>query len=263
MISSIKELALAGIEYRDNFDNEGTRMNFIEEGEISTSAIESFLESIKNNDSPLALELSAKLKDFRAEIDSIFTKTSRNEVTQDELNQFIDRVSEATGRRYEKVSFDRYEEREIRPRVLGSGGQVTVHNGELTLPVGINATEALPEDYLADFDTQVSPEMLDLLNRLDYDPARIYWWVHEDVRFMPYYGAMHGAEQTMISRTGNDVDTAILLVALLRAAGFPARYVYGEAYATRDEVLIYWGLLMCRVLFVFYGARTFQRSLTE
>ena len=236
MISSILDLALSAIDYRDNFNNNTKRVNFVETGRVSITAIDGFMESTMDSDSPLAIELRLKLVDFKREIETTLTNAEMGKVTQDELNQLIDSVSDATGRRYEKVTFDRYEEREIYPRVLGAGGEVTVHNGELTLPGGVNSSTPLPEDYLPDIDTNITPEIRALADKLDNDSARIYWWVHENIRYAPYYGAMHGAEQTLISRSGNDVDTAILTVALLRAAGYPARYVYGEAYATRDEV---------------------------
>jgi len=236
MISSIKDLALAAIEYRDDFNNDTKRANFIQTGMGSITAIDGFIESTKNSGSALAIELRGKLTDFRENIKTTLLKAGRSKLTQDELNQLINDIANATGKRYEKVTFDRYEEREIHPRVLGAGGHVIVHNGELTLPAGVDSPEPLPEDYLPDIDTTVTPEIQALADKLDNNPARIYWWVHENIRYVPYYGAMHGAQQTLISRTGNDVDTTILTVALLRAAGYPARYVYGEAYASREEV---------------------------
>jgi len=236
MVSSIKELALAAIDYRDNFNEKAKRTNFIQAGKNSITATDNFIENTRKSDSVIALELKAKLTDFKENINAILTNTERNKVTKEELNQLINGISSALGKRYEKVVFDKYEEREIRPRVLGAGGEVKVHSSELTLPPSINSTEPLPEDYGFDIDTNITPEIQALADKLNKNPARIYWWVHENIRYIPYYGAMHGAQQTLISRTGNDIDHAILLVALFRASGYPARYVYGEAYATRQDV---------------------------
>ena len=42
-----------------------------------------------------------------------------------------------------------------------------------------------------------------------------------------YHGVMKGPVQTLLESSGNDADTAGLLIALLRAKGIPARYVRG------------------------------------
>lgn len=62
---------------------------------------------------------------------------------------------------------------------------------------------------------------------LGHDPVAIFNWVHDNVDFEPTYGSIQGAERTYQTRRGNAFDTASLLVALLRANGIPARYVYG------------------------------------
>ena len=56
---------------------------------------------------------------------------------------------------------------------------------------------------------------------------RIYEFVRNEVANEWYNGAMKGAVATLHQRRGNDVDQAALLVALLRAAQLPARYVHG------------------------------------
>ncbi|WP_054692759.1 transglutaminase-like domain-containing protein [Geotalea toluenoxydans] len=55
----------------------------------------------------------------------------------------------------------------------------------------------------------------------------IYEWVKNNVETEWYWGAMKGAEETLRQKSGNDADQSALLVALLRASGFPARYVKG------------------------------------
>ena len=44
-----------------------------------------------------------------------------------------------------------------------------------------------------------------------------------------YHGVLKGPVQTLLESSGNDADTAGLLIALLRAKGIPARYVRGTA----------------------------------
>jgi hypothetical protein len=52
-------------------------------------------------------------------------------------------------------------------------------------------------------------------------------WVRNHIEFDPYVGSRRGAAETLRLRAGNDMDQASLLIALLRAGGFPARYVVG------------------------------------
>jgi transglutaminase-like putative cysteine protease len=60
-------------------------------------------------------------------------------------------------------------------------------------------------------------------------PLEIYAWVRRNIASEFYYGVLKGAEQTYRERGGNDADVAALLVQLLRAKGFPARFVTGQA----------------------------------
>lgn len=65
--------------------------------------------------------------------------------------------------------------------------------------------------------------------RTHWDPAAIYNWVRDNIRTEWYWGSMKGAEETLRQKSGNDADQAALLIALLRASGYPARYVQGVA----------------------------------
>lgn len=82
-------------------------------------------------------------------------------------------------------------------------------------------------------DLEATPEaprsaaIVDLAQSLAWSPAAIYQWVTDNVATEWYWGAMKGAEETLQQRSGNDADQAALLVALLRASGYPTRYVRG------------------------------------
>ncbi len=84
-------------------------------------------------------------------------------------------------------------------------------------------------------DTQGTPEaplsapIVQLAESLGWNPVRIYEWVQGNIETEWYWGSMKGAEETLRQKSGNDADQAALLVALLRAANFPARYVRGVA----------------------------------
>ncbi|MDH3976854.1 MAG: hypothetical protein OEV42_21545, partial [Deltaproteobacteria bacterium] len=104
------------------------------------------------------------------------------------------------------------------------------------LPVSnINVTPAyrggsvgsLPEDLAASEEAPISKEMTDLAESLNWNPVEIYEYVKNNVHSEWYYGCMKGAEETARQKSGNDCDQAALLVALLRASGFPSRYVTG------------------------------------
>jgi RHS repeat-associated protein len=58
-------------------------------------------------------------------------------------------------------------------------------------------------------------------------PIETYEWVRNAIRPELYHGVMKGPAQTLLESSGNDADTAGLLIALLRARGIPARYVSG------------------------------------
>ncbi|HAD03422.1 MAG TPA: hypothetical protein DCF93_01815, partial [Desulfuromonas sp.] len=76
-------------------------------------------------------------------------------------------------------------------------------------------------------DAPITPEIAVLAQSLDWNPVRIHEWVQLNIATEWYWGSMKGAEETLRQRSGNDADQAALLIALLRSAGFPARYVRG------------------------------------
>src|SRR6185436_10902928 len=62
-------------------------------------------------------------------------------------------------------------------------------------------------------------------------------FVHTQVTPQLYYGSKKGAAQTLAELSGNDFDQASLLIALLRAAGHPARYEYGTVSLSAAQAL--------------------------
>ncbi|MDP2156534.1 MAG: transglutaminase domain-containing protein, partial [Nitrospirota bacterium] len=55
----------------------------------------------------------------------------------------------------------------------------------------------------------------------------MYEYVKNNIETEWYWGCMKGAEETLRQKSGNDCDQATLLASLLRASGFPTRYVRG------------------------------------
>ncbi len=65
--------------------------------------------------------------------------------------------------------------------------------------------------------------------------VKIFKWVRDNLGYSFYYNTKYGALKTLKKKTGNCVDTSHLLVALLRAAGIPARYVHVNAQFPDDN----------------------------
>ncbi len=84
-----------------------------------------------------------------------------------------------------------------------------------------------PADLAATEDAAITPEIQALAGELNYDPVAIYSYVRNNIAFEPYYGSHKGSLLTLWERSGNDIDIASLIIALLRASGFYVRYVQG------------------------------------
>jgi len=95
---------------------------------------------------------------------------------------------------------------------------------------------AFPLQALSDDEARVTPRVLALAEQLGKSPVRIYNWVRDNIRFSPTYGVLRDADQTLVARQGNAYDTNALLVALLRASGYQARYVYGTVQLPIEQV---------------------------
>jgi len=84
-----------------------------------------------------------------------------------------------------------------------------------------------PEDLKSTGEAPISTEIATFAQSLGWNPVSMYEWVKNNVETEWYWGCMKGAEETLRQRSGNDCDQAALLLALLRASGFPSRYVRG------------------------------------
>ena len=73
-----------------------------------------------------------------------------------------------------------------------------------------------------------TPELIELAGALRHDPKQIFEYVHNHIDYAPYFGSLKGATLTYLDGSGNDFDQASLTIALLRASGYTAQYVYGR-----------------------------------
>lgn len=86
-------------------------------------------------------------------------------------------------------------------------------------------------------EVQLTPEIKALAAQLNNNSIEIYTWVHNNIRFIPSYGSIQGAQHTLETKQGNAIDTASLLISLLRAANIPARYAYGTIEIPAEKVM--------------------------
>ncbi len=73
---------------------------------------------------------------------------------------------------------------------------------------------------------------------LNHDANQIFAFVRDQVGYEAYSGSLRGARGVLWSRAGNALDRASLMVALLRASGFTARYAQGTLGAGPARTLI-------------------------
>jgi hypothetical protein len=83
------------------------------------------------------------------------------------------------------------------------------------------------QDTMDTDEARVSYEIATVAESLNWKPVAIYEYVKNTIEMQWYWGCMKGAQETLRQKAGNDCDQATLLAALLRASGFPARYVRG------------------------------------
>src|SRR5207253_790882 len=74
--------------------------------------------------------------------------------------------------------------------------------------------------------------------KLDYNPQKIFDYLHNEVGYNSYLGSVRGARGTLWSSAGNALDVASLGVALMRASGIPAQYEAGTLSQSQAQQLI-------------------------
>lgn len=65
----------------------------------------------------------------------------------------------------------------------------------------------------------------DAQSALGSDPLDLFAFVRDETRWLPYAGALRGAQGVMLDRMGSSLDRALLLAALIERAGHDARLV--------------------------------------
>jgi hypothetical protein len=82
----------------------------------------------------------------------------------------------------------------------------------------------------------ITPDIQSLANNLGGNPTLIFNYVHDEIRYVHYFGSKKGAELTLLERSGNDFDQCALLAALLQASGYQTGYQFGWMKLPYDQV---------------------------
>jgi transglutaminase-like putative cysteine protease len=77
-----------------------------------------------------------------------------------------------------------------------------------------------------------------LAARLGSDPAAIFHFVRDNIRYEPYTGVLRGALGTLLCGAGNSLDRSLLLAALLQKAGFTTQIASGQLTAQQAQTLV-------------------------
>src|SRR6266545_2649272 len=111
----------------------------------------------------------------------------------------------------------------------------------VTATTPIKKEPAGPADLAETIEVQLTPEIRAKAQELEYKPLKIYEWVRNNVEFVPTWGSIQGANLTLLTKQGNAIDTASLLIALLRASGIHARYVTGTIELPIERIMSWVG----------------------
>ncbi len=108
-----------------------------------------------------------------------------------------------------------------------------------TVPAIAKSSPGEPALYTATVDANSDdPYVIAQAGKLDHDPARIFAFVRDTIRNEVYSGSLRGARGALFQGAANSLDKSSLLIAMLRASGFPARYVQGTLDDSSAKLVI-------------------------
>jgi hypothetical protein len=65
-----------------------------------------------------------------------------------------------------------------------------------------------------------------IVNQVGHNPAKLFEWVRDNTRWIPYRGSLRGPAGVLMDRMGNSLDRSLLLADLLRLAGYKAQLAH-------------------------------------
>jgi hypothetical protein len=116
-------------------------------------------------------------------------------------------------------------------------------NGNISALLLTQVALPLPtaDDLAETPEVQFSPDIQRLVTLFERSPIALYEFVRNNFTYDPYYGSVKGSQSTLLLQAGNDFDQASVLIALYRAAGIPARYVYGTVEIPVEKAMKWLG----------------------
>lgn len=103
-------------------------------------------------------------------------------------------------------------------------------------------TQEQEKEYLAAKDETAPSDSIKLVADELKTPAAVYGFVKNSIKQEYYSFSRKGAAAALDQFGGNDIDTASLLISMLRYLGYPARYVNGKVTYTNEEILSMTGM---------------------
>jgi hypothetical protein len=172
-------------------------------------------------------ELKAKLQAAKAHLEEKVKEPPHQKLDPNNLPHRMPKVKERAPR-LKKEEFTEFQ----KPIQLA-------FNGDPSSLMLVQATQDLPTpaDLAETIEVQFTQEIQDLATQLEHNPVKIYNWVHNNIDYVPTYGSIQGAQMCLMTKQCNGIDTASLLIALLRVSGISARYVYGTVDVPIEQAM--------------------------
>jgi hypothetical protein len=172
-------------------------------------------------------ELKAKLKTAKSYLEEKVKEPPHQKLDPNNLPHRMPKVKERAPR-LKKEEFTEFQ----KPIQLA-------FNGDPSTLMLAQSTQDLPTpaDLAETIEVQFTQEIQDLATQLEHNPVKIYNWVHNNIDYVPTYGSIQGAQMCLMTKQCNDMDTASLLIALLRVSGISARYTYGTIVLPIDKAM--------------------------
>lgn len=188
-------------------------------------------------------------KNFQILIDNL---TEIDRVRRGQRTDFLDKVKAAQQHLKEHKSQDppRFlsgnslplQSEKKKAPVLDISAATPPPGAEAGLAASLPASPPGPGDLSPTIDVQITQDVIDLATKLGNSPLKIYQHVRDNLAFEPYMGSRKGSRETLLAGSGNDYDLASALIALLRAANIPSRYVAGTVLLSADQAMNWLGV---------------------
>ena len=101
-------------------------------------------------------------------------------------------------------------------------------------------TKRAPRD--AKSNPYITPAIQAKADELGHNPVTLFNFVHDQIAFVPTYGAIQAPQLTLDMKRGNPWDTALLLQALLNASNIEAKLVVGTVSIDIERAMNWLGV---------------------